>query len=92
MFPHLVSFSRRKPDSRLPRWTSVLAGDGISGTSNLKMYLSLAVLPPMQLGRSRDVPAEGHKTHRNTLSVRAEDWRKLTEMTTISDMEFSTLR
>jgi hypothetical protein len=90
MFSHLVSFSRRKPDTILPRWTSVLTGDGVSGTSNLRMYLSFAMLPPMQLamGRMRDIPADGHKTHRNTLSVCAEDWRKLTEMTTIPDTEF----
>ncbi|KAI0093642.1 hypothetical protein BDY19DRAFT_918096 [Irpex rosettiformis] len=89
MLPHLVSFSKRKPDSKVPRWSVALGGAGTPATSNLRMYLSHAQLPRMILGCNIPrMPEEGHKTHRNVLSVRAEDWRKLTEMNVISSPDF----
>ncbi|KAI0341686.1 hypothetical protein BDW22DRAFT_259794 [Trametopsis cervina] len=89
MLSHLATFSRRKPDSNPPRWSSLLAGAGIPGTSNLRLYLAQAQLPLMLLGRDAPrVPEEGHKTHRNTLSVRAENWRKLSDMSIIPSTVF----
>lgn len=89
MLSHLATFSRRKPDSNPPRWSSVLAGAGIPGTSNLRLYLAQAQLPLMLLGRDAPrVPEEGHKTHRNTLSVHAENWRKLSDMSIIPSTVF----
>lgn len=39
----------------------------------------------MALGyNAPEMPTEGHKAHRNNLSVRAEDWRKLKEMVVLS--------
>ncbi|KAI0695894.1 hypothetical protein BC835DRAFT_1272766 [Cytidiella melzeri] len=62
----------------------MLGGAGTPGTSNLKLYLTQAQLPAMILGRDAPrVPTDGHKTHRNALSVCAEEWRKLTEMSLI---------
>lgn len=89
MFSHLASISKRKPDAHIPRWTIILAGAGTPATSNLRMYIAQAQLPPMVLGRDVPrVPTDGHKTHRNTLSVRVEEWRKLAQMTVIPCSEF----
>ncbi|KAI0818596.1 hypothetical protein BC629DRAFT_1463079 [Irpex lacteus] len=89
MFPHLASFSKHKPNSKIPRWTVTLKGAGTPGTTNLRLYVTRAELPQMDLGCNVPrMPDEGHKSHRNVLSVCPEDWRKLTEMSEISGPEF----
>jgi hypothetical protein len=48
------------------------------GSDCLRYYLAQAVLPQMVLGvGAPGMPCEGHTSHRNTLTVRPESYRKL---------------
>lgn len=50
-------------------------------SEDLRTYAATAVLPPMKLlsgpGAPPPMPPPGHKSHRNLLHVRQEDWRTL---------------
>jgi len=62
------------------------------GSDNLRYYLSHAVLPQMIPGvGAPEIPPEGHKSHRNTLSVRPESYRKLQSIYQLKDRDFHTL-
>ncbi|PSR74908.1 hypothetical protein PHLCEN_2v9442 [Hermanssonia centrifuga] len=51
------------------------------GTKDLRRYMQLTALPAMIAGPGAPpMPPRGHTTHRNNLSVRAEDWRRLESM------------
>ncbi|KAH9951323.1 hypothetical protein B0H21DRAFT_718505 [Amylocystis lapponica] len=68
---------------------SVQAALAAPATQNLRRYISLATLPTMPLGRhAPEMPPEGHKSHRNTLSVIPQGYRRLETMHLIDDPYF----
>lgn len=59
------------------------------GTDNLRLYISQAVLPQMLLGPDAPpVPPDGHKSHRNHLTVRLESYRNLENIYQMLDNVF----
>jgi len=62
------------------------------GSDNLGYYLSQAVLPQMIPGiGTPEMPRQGHGSHRNTLTVRPEPYRKLQSIRQMREEVFSTL-
>lgn len=67
-----------------------MMASGIS--DNLSYYLSQAVLPEMKNGVDAPaIPPEGHKSHRNNLTVRPEPYRKLQSIYQIKEPLFKKL-
>jgi hypothetical protein len=63
-------------DICLPNLLSLFA---IPGTANLRKYIKEATLVPVDLGAKEETVRRlgGHRSHKNTLSIRPEHWRRL---------------
>jgi len=57
----------------------------MQGTDNLRRYIADTTLPPMPLGSSVPLPPAGHKSHRNALQVRSENYRVLEQMEVLDE-------
>ena len=67
-------------------WTRQPASNTRSVASNMSAYVAEATLPPLVVSVvAPEMPPEGHKSHRNNLTIRPERYRTLKRMSTIDD-------